>query len=187
MVFTIYYRKFDATKKGFWYALLLSVVLLAGILWGIVPWTVKLAGYFELFFVNVLRLPFHSGTVVYFLALAGGLVFGLLYAYRRNKVVLHTALLCLSFLLIGYSTFLTLVIRSNANVPLNENEPKDALSLLAYLNREQYGSRPLFYGQYYNARIIDIKEVSPKYVRNTETKRYEKAGTNVKYVFDPEI
>ncbi len=185
MVFTIYYRKFDASKKGFWYALLLSVVLLAGILWGIVPWTVKLAGYFELFFVNVLRLPFHSGTVFYFLALAGGLVGGLLYAYRRNKVVLHTALLCLSFLLIGYSTFLTLVIRSNANVPLNENEPKDALSLLAYLNREQYGSRPLFYGQYYNARIIDIKEVSPKYVRNPKTKRYDKVGTNVQYVYDP--
>ena len=184
-VFIVYYKKFEPSRKGFWYSLLLSVVLLAGILWGIVPWTVKLAGYFELFFVNVLRLPFHSGTVVYFLALAGGLVAGLFYAYRRNKVVLHTALLCLSFLLIGYSTFLTLVIRSNANVPLNENEPKDALSLLAYLNREQYGSRPLFYGQYYNARIIDIKEVSPKYVRNTETKRYEKAGTNVKYVYDP--
>ncbi|MDE5559745.1 MAG: DUF2723 domain-containing protein, partial [Bacteroidales bacterium] len=184
-VFIVYYKKFEPSRKGFWYSLLLSVVLLAGILWGIVPWTVKLAGYFELFFVNVLRLPFHSGTVFYFLALAGGLIFGLFYAYRRNRVVLHTALLCLSFLLIGYSTFLTLVIRSNANVPLNENEPKDALSLLAYLNREQYGSRPLFYGQYYNARIIDIKDVSTKYVRNTETKRYEKAGSNVKYVYDP--
>ncbi len=184
-VFIVYYKKFQPSRKGFWYSMLLSVVLLAGILWGIVPWTVKLAGYFELFFVNVLRLPFHSGTVFYFLALAGGLVGGLLYAYRRNKVVLHTALLCLSFLLIGYSTFLTLVIRSNANVPLNENEPKDALSLLAYLNREQYGSRPLFYGQYYNARIIDIKEVSPKYVRNPETKRYDKVGTNVQYVYDP--
>ena len=185
-VFIVYYKKFTPSRRGFWMSMLLSLVLLAGILWGIVPWTVKLAGYAELLFVNGFHLPFHSGTIIYFLAVIGALVWGLMYAYRRNKTVLHTALLCVSFLLIGYSTFLTLVIRSNANVPLNENEPKDALSLLSYLNREQYGSRPLFYGQFYNARVVDIKETSKKYVRNNETKRYEEAGSNVEYVYDKE-
>lgn len=185
IVFIVYYKKFKTSRKGFWFSILLSVILLAGILWGIVPWTVKLAGYFELFFVNTLRLPFNSGTIVYFILLMGGLVYGMIYATKKNKVVLHTALLCISFLLIGYSTFFTLVIRSNANVPLNENEPKDALSLLDYLNREQYGSRPLLYGQFYNAQVIDVKKTSPKYIKDTETVSYKPSGHNIEYVYDP--
>lgn len=184
MVFIIYYKKFKPTKKGFWFSIGISVVLLAGILWGIVPWTVKLAGYFEIFFVNTVGLPFNSGTIIYFVLLAAALVWGLFYAYRKKHVVLHTSLLCLCFMLIGYSTFFTLVIRSNAQVPINENEPKDALSLLSYLNREQYGSRPLFYGQYFNAQLVDIKQTSPQYVKNTETGKYDIVGYGVKYVYD---
>jgi len=73
------------------------------------------------------------------------------YSLRNKKAVINTAILCLTFLLIGYSTYIILVIRSNANTPLNENSPKNAIALLAYLAREQYGDWPLLYGQYYNA------------------------------------
>ncbi|MEG2667001.1 MAG: DUF2723 domain-containing protein, partial [Bacteroidales bacterium] len=184
VVFTIYYKKFKTSRKGFWYSMLISLVLLAGILWGIVPWIVKLAGYFELFFVNVLRLPFNLGTVFYFVVLIGAIILGLRYAIKKGKVALHTGLLCLSFLLIGYSTFFILIIRANAGVPLNENEPKDALSLLSYLNREQYGSRPLLYGNFYNAKVIDTKESAPKYIKDEVNKRYNLVGYNVEYVYD---
>ena len=184
IVFIIYYKKFKQGKKGFWLSLGISVFLLAAILWGIVPWTVKLAGYFEIFFVNTVGLPFNSGTIIYFIVLLAALVGGLVYAHRANRVVLHTALLCLCFMLIGYSTFFTLVIRSNAQVPINENEPKDALSLLAYLNREQYGSRPLFYGQYFNAKPIDMKETSAQYVKDVKSGKYKEIGRNIEYIYD---
>lgn len=186
IVFTIYYKKFKPSRKGFWIALILSVVLLGLILWVIVPWTVKLAGYFEVFFVNSLGLPFNSGTIAYFVLLIAALVWGLYQSRKKERVILHTALLSLCFMLIGYSTFLTLVIRSNANVPINENEPKDAYSLLAYLNREQYGSRPLLYGAYFNAVPIDIKEGAAIYAKDPASGRYKIIGRNTEYIYEPE-
>lgn len=186
IVFVVYYKKFQPTKKRFWLSLLLSFVLLGLTLWVIIPWTVKLAGYFELFFVNSLHLPFNFGTVFFFVLLIGGLVYGLWYAHKKQRVVLHTAFLCLSFLLIGYSTFLILVIRANANVPLNQGEVKTAISLLSYLNRDQYGSVPLVYGQFYNAKLIGVESANPQYVRNDSTGRYEQAGySSQKLTYDP--
>ena len=185
-VFIVYYKKFEPSRKGFWYSLLLSVVLLAGILWGIVPWTVKLAGYTELFFVNVLRLPFNSGTFFYLAAVTGLLVWGLVYSTRKRKVMLNTVLLCLSFMLIGYSTFITLVVRANADVPINQGENKDAISLLAYLNRDQYGSTPLVYGQYFNAPVRAVEPQNPQYKRDEESRRYVQAGySSQKITYDP--
>lgn len=187
IVFVMYYKKFKPGRKGFWFSLIISFVLLGFILWGLIPWTVKLAGYFELFFVNSLHAPFNVGTLVFFVLLVGALVFGLVYAYRKQHVVLHTALLCICFLLIGYSTFLTLVIRANANVPLNQGEVKNAISLLSYLNRDQYGSVPLFYGKYYNAHLIEVESSSPQYERNDSTGRYEFAGySSQKLTYDPD-
>ncbi len=184
MVFIIYYKKFKPTRKGFWTSIGLSFLLLAVILWGVVPWTVKLAGYFEIFFVNSVGLPFNSGTIIYFVLLVAALTWGLRSARRKNRVILHTGLLCLCFMLVGYSTFFTLGIRSNAQVPINENEPKDALSLLSYLNREQYGSRPLLYGQYFNARLVDVRQTSPQYRKNKETGKYDITGYGSEYVYD---
>jgi len=113
-----------------------------------------MAGKFELFSVNNLGLPFNVGTVVYFLTLIGLLAYGIYYTQKNEKVVYNTMLLALTFVLIGYSSFLMLVIRSNADTPINENNPKNAVNLLAYLNRQQYGTWPLLYGQYYNAPVI---------------------------------
>ncbi len=186
IVFVVYYKKYKPTRKRFWISLLLSFALLGLTLWVVIPWTVKLAGYFELFFVNSLHLPFNVGTVFFFVLLAAGLVYGLWYAYKKQRVVLHTAFLCLCFLLIGYSTFLILVIRANANVPLNQGEVKNAISLLSYLNRDQYGSVPLIYGQYYNARLTGVDPANPQYVRDDSTGRYEQAGySSQKLTYDP--
>ncbi|MDR0763031.1 MAG: DUF2723 domain-containing protein, partial [Bacteroidales bacterium] len=185
IVFIVYYKKFTHTRRNLWLSLLISFVLVGLVLWGIVPYIVKLAGYFELVAVNGLRLPFNSGTIIYFVLLIGGIVWGLYTTRKRNKPLANTILLCFAFLLIGYSTFFTLVIRSNRNdLPLNENEPKNALSLLDYLNREQYGSRPFIYGQYFNAQISGMNEASPKYIKDRDTKRYRNVGYNVEYEYD---
>ena len=154
-------------------SLLVSVALLGLILWGIVPQVVNLSGKFDLFFVNTLHLPFNSGVIFFFLLIAALIGWGIWYGYKRNKPVYSISAFSLMMLIIGYSTFMTLVIRSNANPTIDENSPEDAVSLLSYLNREQYGSNPLLYGQYYNTRVVNMKDGNPVYFRNEETNRYE--------------
>lgn len=157
---------------GVFGSLCLSVVLLGLILYGIIPQIVNLAGKFDLFFVNNFHMPFNSGTIIYFLLLAALIGWGIYAGYKKSKPVLLTGVFCFMMLLIGYSTFFTLVIRSNANPTIDENNPEDAVALLAYLNREQYGSYPLIYGQSYNTRPIKAKDGKPFYVKDKEARRY---------------
>ena len=157
---------------GVFLSLGISVVLLGLILWGIIPQVVNLAGKFDLAFVNGLHLPFNSGTIFFFLLIAALIAWGIWYGYRKNKQVLLLGTFCFTMLLVGYSTFFTLVIRSNANPTIDENNPEDAVALLAYLNREQYGSNPLFHGQTYNTRVIGAKDGNPVYVKDMVNKRY---------------
>jgi len=182
-----YFRKYKATRQGMVIALLISFVLVAAMMFFVIPWIPKLASYFELAFVNGFGMPFSSGTIVYFLLFFGLLAWGLWYTGKKGKTVANTILLALSFLLIGYSSFVSLVIRSNADTPINENKPKDALTLVSFLNREQYGTWPFLYGQYYTAPIIDYKDGSPVYKKNKSTGKYdvvdERKGTIP--VYDP--
>lgn len=178
ITYIIYFKKYEnTTTKGFILAGLLSIVLVALVMYFVIPETVNLAAYFEVFFVNSVGLPFNSGTIIYFLLLFGLITWGLIWTKKKMKPIFNTALLSLLFLIIGYSTFATLVIRANANTPINENAPKDATSLLTYLNREQYGDSPLLYGQYFTATGYDIESESQptttKYVKNKEAKRYD--------------
>jgi hypothetical protein len=172
IAFIFYFRKYKATRKGIIITLITSVALLALALYGIIPWIVKLAGWFELFFVNVIGLPFDTGTVIYFLLLTAGIVLGLRWAVSKGKQVLYTALLAFTFLLIGYSSFFLLIIRSNANPPIDENNPENAIALLAYLNREQYGTTPLFKGPYFNAPVVDREDGKPLYIKDKVSGRY---------------
>jgi len=175
ITFVFYFKKYNPTVKGIILASFAALGLLVAVMYVIIPWVVKLSGKFELFFVNTVGLPFNWGTIIYFVLLIAGIVFGLRYARKKQKVILHTALLCFTFILIGYSTFLILVIRSNAKTPINENAPKNAISLLAYLGREQYGDWPLLYGQYYNSPMnpqSQWEDGSPAYARDDNKGKY---------------
>ena len=172
-VYVVYFKKWKKTTfKGFLLAGLVSLALLWFLNMFLIPQIVNLAGKFELFFVNSLGAPFNLGTIIYFALLVGLIVWGLWFTTRRKKVIGNIAVLSFMFILIGYSSFFMLVIRANTNTPINENEPKDALSMLAYLNREQYGSWPLLYGPYYNAPISDASDGKPIYVKDKEKGRY---------------
>ena len=172
-VYVVYFKKWK--KTSFWGFVLAGVVSVA-LLWLInmflVPQIVNLAGKSELFFVNTLGAPFNLGTIVYFAVIIGLIIWGLIATTRRKKVLWNTAILSFMFILIGYSSFFMLAIRANTNTPINENEPKDALSMLSYLNREQYGSWPLLYGPYYNAPVSGLKDGNPVYVKDKEAHRY---------------
>ena len=189
--YVVYFKKWEkTTAKGFFVTGLLSIVTLGIILWGIIPGIVNVDSAFDVFFVNTLHLPFNSGTIFFFALIIGLVVWGLWYTRRKNHPVINAAVLSFAMLVIGYSTFFVLVIRANTNTPLNENAPKDAVSMRAYLGREQYGDTPLLTGQFYTAGLpIDVKRGYTKYTRGTDEKgrdRYVPATYAAKYVYRPE-
>ncbi len=173
VVYIVYFKKYKkVTTKGFIVAGIISVVLVGFIQVILIPAIVSICGKFELFFVNSLGAPFNLGTIVYFILLVALIVAGIYFTNKYKKVILNTAVLCFMFILIGYSSFFMLVIRANANTPINENEPSEAVSMLSYLKREQYGSWPLLYGPYYMAKPYDANSSSPIYVRDEAKGKY---------------
>ena len=170
-----YFKKYEYTKSGAIKAFVLSMIILGLVQGVIIPGAVSLISKFELFFINTIGLPFNSGTIIYFLAIIGAITFGLIYTKKHNKAVWNTVILAMMMLLIGYSSFAILVVRSNANPPIDENNPEDAVGLLSYLKREQYGSWPIVYGQHFNAKL-DSREPyidgNPIYAKDEKKGKY---------------
>ena len=154
LVFMYYYRIREDKPYSFKELLkifLVGVVILALVLFVIIPWIPKMAAYSDLFFVNVLGLPYNSGAAFFMVALLALCFWGLFVTLKKQKRFLNTALLCFTTILIGFSVFSIDIIRSCAKTPTNEYQPDNAFTLVRYLSREQYGSTPLLYGQYYDA------------------------------------
>ena len=239
IVLVYYYKKVpDANAKGSLLALAGSMVLVAAVLYGIVPGVVKVGGWFELLFVNSLGMPFNTGVIVYVALLAAAIIWGIyesyneksrtrmnlsflltiamlgipfyghgasaviigilvlgvlaayLFASKLNEKIrmsartMNTALLCTMMIMVGYSSYALIVIRSVANTPMDQNSPEDIFTLGEYLGREQYGTRPLFYGPAYSSKVaLDVedgycvprqKSTDTKYVRKEKTSPDEK-------------
>ncbi|MDX1652263.1 MAG: DUF2723 domain-containing protein [Brumimicrobium sp.] len=166
----------------------IGVIVLAFIQNGIIPGTIALASRMEVFFVNSLGLPFTTGAVFFFVLIIALLSVGLYITRKRNMKVANTAVLGLIVLLIGYGSFATIVIRSNANTPLDENNPENLVTLHAYLKREQYGSWPILYGEYYNSKAAPISQYgdrSPFYDKRWVVST--KSGSEVAAFRDKEV
>jgi tetratricopeptide (TPR) repeat protein len=175
IVFIYYFKKHEPTRNGLIITGILSIVILGGIQAGVIPMVVKLAAKFELLAVNTLGLPFNSGILIYGVLLIGGIIYGLRYTEKKIKPILNTVILSFTVILIGYSSFLILVIRSNANPPMDENNPEDAINLLSYLNREQYGTWPILYGPYFTAPLDAQKPYTdgePVYMQDEKSGKY---------------
>ena len=243
IVLVYYYKKNpNADLKGSLLALAGSGVLVAAVLYGIVPGVVKVGGWFELLFVNSFGMPFNTGVIVYILLLAGAIIWGVYESYteRSRKMMnisflttiamlgipfyghgfgsiviglivlgalgaylfakldakwqisartLNTALLCMMMIMVGYSSYALIVIRSAANTPMDQNSPEDIFTLGEYLGREQYGTRPLFYGQTYASKpalkevdggcVYDVVEGAPVYQRKEKASADEKDSYEV--------
>ena len=255
----IYYFKKNpnAGWKGTIMALAVSAALVAAILYGIVPGIVKVGGWFELFFVNTLSMPFNTGLILYIVVLVGALVWsiwetyaaksgvrtniafllvialtglpfyghgvtcvllglivlGALAAYlfhmdklkeqwRMSARVMSTALVSIMMIVIGYSSYAVIVVRSAANTPMDQNSPEDIFTLGSYLNREQYGDTPLFYGGTYASKVARkvegqywvpvVKEGAKVYIPKEKASADEKdqyivIRTKDKYVMEPSM
>ncbi len=180
----VYYfrRAKQVNAKSAWIAFFISIVILGTVQFGIRQFTIKLAAYFDLFFVNTLGMGFGSGAVVFFLLLIAALIFGITYSIRNNKPALNLALLCVSFIYFGYSSFVYIPIRATANTNLDNTHPDNAFTLNSYLNRDQYGSTPLLTGPYFDSKVIDQTEGANMYRKGE--KKYEVIGKKQDYVYD---
>ena len=169
----------EVTVKNFILANGVVVAILLFIFKMLLPLTMAFFGKTEVFMVNELGLPFDSGTIFVALLFIAFFYFGLKYTHNKGLVFYNTLLLCVLFILIGFSTWLMLPIRANADTVINENKPSDAREVLAYYNREQYGSNPLFYGPQYTEAFAGLDEKNPyldkapNYERDYTTGKYE--------------
>lgn len=178
-----YFKKYKPTTWGIIATLLVTGFLIILINDFIIPGLPSIAGWFELFFVNSIGLPFGSGAAFFTLLIIGGLVWGVRKTQQKAKPILNTLLLCSAFILIGYASYAIIVIRSNYDTPIDENDPSDVMSFVSYLKREQYGSRPLLYGQYFTARLTDIKKGAPEYRKGKD--KYEISDYKRDLVYEP--
>lgn len=223
-----YFKKFSFSWKGLATSLIISVLILAFIMYGLIPGFVFLASRIELFTVNTIGLPYNSGFFVLIVAFVTSIVLairytmagpdrnrialfafltllfsgawtigggpilnililsafgaGIWYFAGRNRVVLNTFLTSILVIMIGYSSFSVIMIRAAAQPPMNQNNPSTAFSMLYYLNREQYGSRPLVSGPYYNAPLESYEEDKPTY--SPVDGKYKITNRSVEPVYD---
>ncbi len=178
--FLYYFKNYKTiTIKNFIIANIVVVSILLFIFKMLLPLTMAFFGKTEIFMVNEMGLPFNSGTIFVTLLLIAFFYFGLGYTKRKGLVFYNTIILCTLFILIGFSTWMMLPIRANANTVINENKPSDAAEVLAYYNREQYGVNPLFYGPQYTETFAGLDkerpylDKAPNYERNYTTGKYD--------------
>lgn len=166
-----YFKKFKPTKWGVFATLALGGLMIVVINDLIIPGLPTMAGNFELFFVNTLGLFFGSGAIIFIMLLISFLVFGIRYTQRKHAYIGNTIVLAITFLIIGYGSYSTILIRSDFDPPINENAPKDVMSFVRYLKREQYGSRPLLFGPYFTSNPISMHYTEQTYIKGKD--KYE--------------
>ena len=179
----IYFKKYkNITLLGVSLSLSISLLIVGIIVEGIIPGLPSMASFVERFFVNSLGLPFGSGIIFFIIVFLSLLVYLLKFSQEREKVTLNISLLSLTFILIGYSSYSLVLIRSNYNPPIDENNPENILNFISYLKREQYGYRPLFKGQYFDADVIKQEETGVNYKKGKD--KYEIKEKKFSYVYD---
>ncbi|MFZ6009269.1 MAG: protein O-mannosyl-transferase family, partial [Bacteroidota bacterium] len=176
-----YFKKYKPGPWGVVATMLISLVIIFVVNEVIIPGLPSAAGNFEIFFVNSIGLPFGSGVIVFVLIILSALIWGIYFTQKNQNVLANTFLLATAFILIGYSSYAVILIRSNFNTPINENDPSDVMSFVRYLKREQYGSRPLLFGQYYTAELVGYEEGDPVYIKGE--KKYEITDRKISYKY----
>ncbi|WP_128544296.1 glycosyltransferase family 117 protein [Larkinella soli] len=180
----VYYFK-KGKKISFWggaMAFGVGMVILWIINSGIIPGLPSAAFAVERFFVNNFGMPFTSGIIFFTVVFLGALVYGIIWSARKNRPMLNTALLALAFVLIGYASYIQVLVRSNFNPPINENNPSDVINFVSYLKREQYGSRSLIYGPLFYSRPVDQKKGAPQFEKRDG--QYKIYDYTPEYVYD---
>ncbi|MEN7547971.1 DUF2723 domain-containing protein [Rapidithrix thailandica] len=179
----IYYFKKNEnpTPKGIILTLGAGLLIVGIINSGIIPGLPSIAGSFEIFFVNSLGLPFRSGIIFFSVIFLSAVIYGIYYTQKHQKLIYNTVLLCLAFILVGYSSYMLIIIRSNFDPPIDENNPENVISFVSYLKREQYGNRPLLYGPTYEAQRSSVTQGEPLYRKGEDKYEIYDYRTEVEY------
>lgn len=152
LAFVYYFKKTkNPTTKGIFKTFGIGILILAIVQFGIIQYLVSFGAYFDLFFVNTLGLGFGTGVLFFMILLVTGLVLAIRYSIKHQKKILNLALLSTVLIIFGYGSFAMILIRAQAKPNLNNSNPDNAFSFLSYLNREQYGDKPLLIGKNYNS------------------------------------
>ena len=177
VVMIYFYKKYpNVTWKSWVIANGASIGVLGLVFAIIIPFILSLFGWLEIAAVNSVGMPKNTGSVLALLLIAAGVYFGIQWAKKKDKPLVAQGIQAVVFLLIGYSSFVVLAIRSNANTPIDENNPEDAMALLSYYKRDQYGDWPVLYGQSFNSQLDASQpytDGSPSYQYSEETGKYE--------------
>ncbi|NCX94823.1 MAG: DUF2723 domain-containing protein [Chitinophagia bacterium] len=183
-----YFRRYKATRMGTFIAFLAGVAVLAFVQYGVIQYIPKIASVFDIMFTNGFHASFDTGSIVFLFLLFGLLGGGVFIAMQKKHYHLHTALLCVVFIIIGYSAYLSAIIRSRANVPIDMTNPDNPITFLDYVNREQFGQQPIFIGPYYNSVYTTVKDKGKIYAQYQQNGKdyYKVVGTKKepKYDFD---
>jgi hypothetical protein len=183
LAFVYYFKKTSKpTTSGIIKTGIIGILILAVIQYGIIQYLVSFGAYFDLFFVNTLGMGFGSGVAVFAILVIAALVIGIRYSIKHQKKVMNLALLSTVLIIFGYGSFAMIVIRAKADPNLNNSDPDNAFSFLGYLNREQYGDRPLLFGPNYNSQKENITQGKTLYRKGAE--KYEVAGKKTDYEYD---
>ncbi|QIL40058.1 DUF2723 domain-containing protein [Pedobacter sp. HDW13] len=183
LAFVYYFKRTDkATTGGIFKTLIVGILILAVIQYGIIQYLVSFGAYFDLFFVNTLGMGFGTGVLFFAILLIGALVWGIRYSIKHQKKLLNLGLISTVLIIFGYASFSMIIIRAKADPNLNNSAPKDAFSFLSYLNREQYGDRPLGYGPNYNSERTGVTEGKTIWRKGKE--KYEVAGKKTDYEYN---
>lgn len=196
--FIYYSRNYEFSWKSFLWANVITLFILAIVFKGIFPLIMTIFGRLEIFAVNGLGLPFHSGTVIAFVLLSAIFYYGLKYARKSRKNIYQTIALSVIYMMIGFSCWMVIPIRANANPPMNLNNPDTAIGMLDYYNREQYGDWPTTYGQNYTA-YLDANGIQKNddgsyksnktgvvYEKDETSGTYRQVGERFNYVYSDE-
>lgn len=181
IVMIYYFKRYEKiTKWGIFWAFVVGCVITGLVQKAVVVWTIKAAGNFDIFFVNDLGLPFYSGFTFCFILIAALVYFGLRLAARKNWNFLKLGLWSFVFMLLGYSTYFTTLIRSSANPSVDMFNVDNPVNLVGYLAREQYGDWPILYGQDFTAQPEE-QNIKETYIKSNG--RYEKNGRKIETIY----
>jgi hypothetical protein len=182
IAFIWYFKKQKPTPKGIITTLLISGGAIGFIMWGIIQGIPDIAQKFEVLFVNSFGLPYNSGLIAFIILILAVSVILIIYSQRTQKAILNMAIISFVLIVLGYSTFAIIMIRSKADPPMDENDPENAYALMKYVNRSQYGATPILSGYYYNAPATGMKKGDPEYY--PDHGKYVKMEGQPEYIFD---
>ena len=182
IVMVYYYKRYKVTPMGVLWAFLIGCLVTGIVQKAVIQYTITGAGKFDIFFANTLGMPLFSGFIFFFILLSVGIWYGLRVAEKKHLGFLRLGLWCFAFMLIGYSTYLTTMIRSNADPAIDMYNVDNPMSLIGYLGRDQYGDFPLVWGQKFTAQPTDYKEGATKYIKSGN--HYIENGKEGSYVYE---